>query len=365
MHKVISVNLNGNAYQLDDDAHLVLEAYLDRAEEALANNPDRTEVLADLEQAIAEKCNRVLGPQKTVVLKAEIEAIVLEMGPVDGGGVSSSPTPDDGAADSTGAATRRAPKRLYRIKEDAMIAGVCTGLAAFFGIDVTLVRVIFVVATFLTSGAAVLAYAAAMLLVPEANTSDEHAAAHGMPFNAREIVEQATKFTKGHQAWHRHWRRRRRRLRREWNREWKAATTEEPYWRSSYVPGAFFAAIMSPLFGLINGTLFVLFWIAIYTRATTGNVAGWTIPPGMPFWVAALILLVLLVVVTTPLSAARHISQRTYGQYPVYAVWSGIAWLGVVAGLIWLATGYEFEIRDFVSRLPSMWSDVWLALRER
>lgn len=35
-------------------------------------------------------------------------------------------------------------KKLVRVEEGRMIAGVCTGLAAYLGIDVTMVRVIFV-----------------------------------------------------------------------------------------------------------------------------------------------------------------------------------------------------------------------------
>src|SRR5262249_48718950 len=61
MQKVITINLNGNAYQLDEAGYEALVAYLDRAERQLRDNPDRAEILADLEQAIAEKCLRYLG----------------------------------------------------------------------------------------------------------------------------------------------------------------------------------------------------------------------------------------------------------------------------------------------------------------
>ena len=66
MQKVIIINLNGNAYQLDEDAYAALRIYLDNAEAQLAFNPDKTEIVADLEQAIAEKCMRFLAPHKTV-----------------------------------------------------------------------------------------------------------------------------------------------------------------------------------------------------------------------------------------------------------------------------------------------------------
>ena len=49
------------------------------------------------------------------------------------------------------------PKRLFRIPQGGMIAGVCNGLAAFVGVDVTFIRVAFVVAALL------------IMLVPSAN----------------------------------------------------------------------------------------------------------------------------------------------------------------------------------------------------
>lgn len=57
-------------------------------------------------------------------------------------------------------------KKLYRIKEGAMLAGVCTGLAAYFNCDVSLIRVLTVIAC-LTTGVGVVAYIAAALILPE------------------------------------------------------------------------------------------------------------------------------------------------------------------------------------------------------
>src|SRR6266852_3551040 len=124
MQKVMSINLNGNAYQIEESGYEALVAYLEAAQRQLRDNPDRAEILADLEQAIAEKCQRFLSAHKTVVSAAEVDQIIKEMGPVDGaedtGGAS-------GASGQAGhaRATTGAPRRLYRIADGAMIAGVC------------------------------------------------------------------------------------------------------------------------------------------------------------------------------------------------------------------------------------------------
>ena len=91
MHKVVTINLNGRAYQFDEDAFDAIRAYLDRAEAQLGQNPDRAEILADLEQAIADKCHRYLNEHKTVVALPEIARVLEEMGPVEGAADSSEP----------------------------------------------------------------------------------------------------------------------------------------------------------------------------------------------------------------------------------------------------------------------------------
>src|SRR4029453_3249606 len=100
MQKVISINLNGNAYQLDESGYDTLREYLAGAETALATNPDRAEIIADLEHAIAEKCQRFLGPHKSVVSAAEVDQIVKEMGPIDATAGESPGGADDNPADA-------------------------------------------------------------------------------------------------------------------------------------------------------------------------------------------------------------------------------------------------------------------------
>src|SRR5215510_4295346 len=94
MQKIVNISLNGIAYQLEEPGYNELRAYLERAEARLADSPDRAEVMADLEQAIGEKCRTTLGPHKTVVSSLEISKIIEEMGPVE--------SPDQKAGESAG-----------------------------------------------------------------------------------------------------------------------------------------------------------------------------------------------------------------------------------------------------------------------
>jgi phage shock protein C len=60
-----------------------------------------------------------------------------------------------------------ATKKLYRRRTDRMLAGVCGGLADFFNLDATLIRVLFVVLTLL-GGSGLVIYLVMWILVPEA-----------------------------------------------------------------------------------------------------------------------------------------------------------------------------------------------------
>ena len=56
-------------------------------------------------------------------------------------------------------------KRLYRDTNNKMVAGVCSGIAEYFNIDPTLVRIGWLIA-FLCAGTGLLAYFISMAIMP-------------------------------------------------------------------------------------------------------------------------------------------------------------------------------------------------------
>ncbi len=196
MRKVTTVSLNGNAYQFEDSAYEAIRAYLDHAQRALADNPDRNEILADLEQAIADKCDTFLGKQKNVVLTQEARQILAEMGPVDGAAdagawdAEQAVPEDDEIPPSQQLVARR--KRLFRLPSEGMMGGVCAGLAAYFAVDVVWVRLGFVVLTMFT-GVWFFVWLALLIVMPAARTPEQMASARGDALSAREVMERAKK----------------------------------------------------------------------------------------------------------------------------------------------------------------------------
>lgn len=400
MNKVITINLNGNAFQLEEQGYELLRRYLEQANNQLAGNPDKDEILADLEQAIAEKCSAYLRAHKTVVLTAEVEQVVRDMGPVEGGDAqqSASQTGASGAAAEAAAAAGagsaagtstdgaaaaggnsggdKAPRRLYQIREGAKISGVCMGLAAFFNIDVTLVRIGFVVLAFLTGGGWVLAYIVMMFVIPVATTTEERAAAHGMPFSAQELIDRAKKQYsefKDNEEWKQHWRKQKedwRQQRREWQEHWRNQTnwwgnnlhrSAAPVAQSANYGAQILAGIMVPVLGLLSALFFLALVLTIISLATSSALFGWPLPNGMPLWLGIVLVIVLYNFCVWPLHALRRASYYGVGgqSYAWVAAWDGLLRFGIVALALWY--GYEHipQVRDFIDHLPQIWDNLW------
>ena len=368
MNKVITINLGGTAYQLEEGGYDVLRAYLETATARLQGNPDRDEILSDIERAIATKFRALLGSYKTVVATNEVSAVLTEMGPIEAaagtepGATEAGPTagssaPGSAKANQSSCGTGTA-KRLYRIQEGAMIAGVCNGIAAYLNIDPTFVRLAFVLLT-LFWGSGLVGYLIMAVVVPEARTAEERAAASGVPPTAQDFIRRAKagyyEAMKGFPD---------RQARREWQRKFKremrANTDQWRYnWHSYWAdhapihPGIGFAL---PLLSLLHGLAKVLWICAIVSLLATGTVLGLALPAGVPVWVAVLVLFMLYGILTVPLKAARRMCYWGFGEprrsWSFIFLADALVWFAVVFVLAWLAFQYFPEVRDAVHSIP-------------
>jgi len=188
MKRVITASLNRNAYQFEEDAYLRLEAWLAEASERLAGDPDRTEILADLEQAIADQCTQRLRPHQQVVTLEELQPALDHVGRVETAEAGPATAAPDAAPG--GAAATAAPQTvtLQQVTQGAWISGVCLGLARYSGIDPTLVRALALVLLFITGGGMILLYAVMMLVVPFAPLDPALPPAGTIPAKCREAA---------------------------------------------------------------------------------------------------------------------------------------------------------------------------------
>ena len=78
-------------------------------------------------------------------------------------------------------------KKLYKIRNGAMLTGVCNGLAAYFDVDVSLVRLAVVLLTCFTS-VGIVAYIACAVILPEMENS---------PYTSGNVANNANTFNNG------------------------------------------------------------------------------------------------------------------------------------------------------------------------
>ena len=320
MNKVITINLGGNAYQLEEGGYDALRAYLETATARLQGNPDRDEILSDIERAIAEKFRALLASHKTVVETKEVAAVLAEMGPIEadlgeaaapgasGAGASSGTSGQKTAGEEKAAGSGGTPRRLYRIQEGAMIAGVCNGIAAHMNIDPTLVRLAFVLLTIFW-GTGLLVYVVMAIVVPEARSPEEKAAASGFPATAQEFIRRAKEGyyeamkgfpdRKARREWQRRFKREMRAHADQWRYNWHS------YWaeHAPVHPGMGFAL---PFLSLMQGAATVVWICAIISLLATGAVFGLALPANVPVWVAALLLFIAYGILVGPLKFARR-----------------------------------------------------------
>jgi phage shock protein PspC (stress-responsive transcriptional regulator) len=119
---------------------------------------------------------------QTIVTLTELEPALEEIGAVQvpGGGTAPEPARDAG---------RDAARPLRQVSEGAVVSGVCQGLARYFALDVTLLRVIAVLLLLGTGGGMLFVYLALMFLMPYAPLEPGAAPLRWLPAKCRRFVE--------------------------------------------------------------------------------------------------------------------------------------------------------------------------------
>lgn len=179
MKKTINVAIGGCSFIIDDDAYETLNAYLERFRGALDNSSSRNDVMDELERRIADMLKTELAGRE-VVNKATAEEVISQLGYPEGYKEKAEESHKDTYTNDNPV------KKLYRDPDDKKIAGVCSGVALFLGVDVTLIRIIFLVGL-ICGSAGFWIYLVIWIAAPEARTAAEKCELRGIPATAENI----------------------------------------------------------------------------------------------------------------------------------------------------------------------------------
>lgn len=187
MNRIISANINGFVFQIDELAYDRLKQYL----ESLRLRITEKEVYDDIENRIAELFSHLLNTGTPAIFLNHVEDVIAQVGSAEELGDAMDSVDRDGAAEgeafTSGAASGHAggghAKRLYRNEDDVVVYGVCSGIAAYFGWDPVFVRAIFGVLAVASFGTVILVYVFLMVIIPAASTPAEKLQMRGEPVN--------------------------------------------------------------------------------------------------------------------------------------------------------------------------------------
>lgn len=183
MKKTINVAIGGCSFIIDEDAYDTLNDYLEDFRRNSAPDSTGTKMMDDLEDRIADMLKARLEG-RDVVSKTMVDDVTGQLGYLGRQSGSQGQTDNgDGSYCYSGSDGERPARKLFRDPDGKKLAGVCSGLALFLGVDVTLIRIIFLVA-FICGSAGLWIYLVIWIAAPEARTPEEKCELRGIPANS-------------------------------------------------------------------------------------------------------------------------------------------------------------------------------------
>ena len=170
MKKTLTVNLNNIVFHIDDDAYEMLQTYLSEIADHFQSDDEKKEIMNDIEARIAELFTEKLQKNKNVVNLVDVQEIIEIMGK------PSQYADEDEKTEAPKSDNKKQHKsrRFYRDPENAILGGIGGGFAAYFGLDITLVRILLVVLVLFGAGFLIIpVYIVMWFVAPQALTASQ------------------------------------------------------------------------------------------------------------------------------------------------------------------------------------------------
>lgn len=187
MHKAISVTIGGQIFYIEEDAYQKLSEYLDSIKRHFGSYKDQEEIISDIEGRIAEKLSAQISSKKQAIVASDVTAVITSMGTV-ADFAEYADAPDYTDTPAYDALPSEGRKKLYRDMDNAMLGGVCSGIAAYFGIDPLFIRLLVILSLF-AGGAGVVIYLILWIIIPEAKTEAQKSEMRGTNVTLKHIEQ--------------------------------------------------------------------------------------------------------------------------------------------------------------------------------
>ena len=187
MKRIIEVEIAGRKFIINEDAYSRLSSYLDHFRNKTQMGSSTKEVMDELEERIAEIFSEMLSTSNQAITLSMVESVISRLGMHDGSFEYGSYFATRDSYDSRYRYYEAPePKKLFRDIDNKRIGGVCSGVAHYFNIDITIVRLIFIIIFFCGSFGFWL-YLILLFVVPAARTGADKCRMYGLPVTAENI----------------------------------------------------------------------------------------------------------------------------------------------------------------------------------
>lgn len=181
MNKTVNINIGGLFFHIDEDAYQKLTRYFEAIKRSLSNSSGQDEIMKDIEMRVAELLTEKQKSDKHVINTKDVDEVIVVMGQPEDYRIDEDA--DDKAPEPFYPYTKS--RKLYRDKDRGTIAGVCTGLGHYFGIDAVWVKILFLILAFTSFG--IIAYFVLWIAMPKAITTSEKLEMTGEPVTISNI----------------------------------------------------------------------------------------------------------------------------------------------------------------------------------
>lgn len=187
MNKTVTINISGIIFHIEEDAYDSLSKYLATIKGYFSKTDGGNEIMSDIEARIAELLQEKINAVKQVVLMVDVDHVKSIMGKPEDFGENQSKEDDKKEEEQT-TSGEKVKRRLFRNPDEKAIGGVCSGLAAYFDIDIVWVRLAMFLLIFF-GGISLWVYIILWIIIPEAKTTADKFAMRGESANINSIVQ--------------------------------------------------------------------------------------------------------------------------------------------------------------------------------
>ena len=197
MKKTLSVNLGGTVFQIDEDAYILLDNYLNNLRYHFRKEEGGEEIVRDMEMRISELFAETMEGGQQVITIDNVEAVIARMGKPEefDEDAEKEESAEEQKQTFTAQETYEQPqKRLFRDPNNRILGGVLSGIAAYFGWDVVILRLIVALIAFAGSLGVpwLIIYVLAWIIIPPAKTATERLKMKGEAVNMENIGKTVT-----------------------------------------------------------------------------------------------------------------------------------------------------------------------------